>query len=78
MEHPGFFERAGPFSLGAIAEAAGASPAGQVDLDASIKDVRPLDAAGQSDLRATASAVEPSTLRASAPIPTEPTQTIAA
>jgi UDP-3-O-[3-hydroxymyristoyl] glucosamine N-acyltransferase len=50
MEHPGFFERAGPFSLRAMAEAAGASPAGKVDLDAKIKDVRPLDAAGQGDL----------------------------
>ena len=50
MEHPGFFERAGPFSLRAMAEAAGASPAGEVDLDAKIKDVRPLDAAGQGDL----------------------------
>ena len=50
MEHPGFFERAGPFSLRAMAEVAGASPAGEVDLDAKIKDVRPLDAAGQGDL----------------------------
>src|SRR4029078_4145965 len=50
MKHRGFFERAGPFSLRAMAEAAGASPAGEVDLDAKIKDVRPLDAAGQGDL----------------------------
>ena len=50
MEHPGFFERAGPFSLRATAEAAGASPAGDADLDAVIKDVRPLDAAGPGDL----------------------------
>jgi UDP-3-O-[3-hydroxymyristoyl] glucosamine N-acyltransferase len=50
MEHPGFFERAGPFSLRAMAEAAGASPAGEVDLDTKIKDVRPLDAAGRGDL----------------------------
>src|SRR4030042_5598478 len=50
MDHPGFFERAGPFSLRAIAEAAGASPAGEADLDTEIKDVRPLDAAGAGDL----------------------------
>ena len=50
MEHPGFFERAGPFSLLAMAEAAGATPAGETDLDVEIKDVRPLDAAGEGDL----------------------------
>ncbi len=50
MEHPGFFERAGPFSLRAMAEAAGAAPAGEVDLETKIKDVRPLDAAGKGDL----------------------------
>jgi UDP-3-O-[3-hydroxymyristoyl] glucosamine N-acyltransferase len=50
MEHPGFFERAGPFSLRAIGEAAEANAAGAVDLDIAIKDVRPLDAAGQGDL----------------------------
>src|SRR6476619_3042349 len=50
MEHPGFFERAGPFSLRAMAEAVGAAPAGEVDLDTKIKDVRPLDAAGRGDL----------------------------
>jgi UDP-3-O-[3-hydroxymyristoyl] glucosamine N-acyltransferase len=50
MEHPGFFERAGPFSLRAIAEAAGASPGCGADLDAEIRDVRPLDAAGPGDL----------------------------
>ena len=50
MEHPGFFERAGPFSLRAIIEAAGATPSGEVDLDTKIKDVRPLDTAGSGDL----------------------------
>lgn len=50
MEHPGFFERAGPFSLRDMIEAAGASPAGEVDLNAKIKDVRPLDVAGKGDL----------------------------
>src|SRR6478736_1526809 len=50
MEHPGFFERAGPFPLRALVEAAGAAPAGDVDLDTKIKDVRPLDTAGRGDL----------------------------
>ena len=50
MEHPGFFERAGPFSLLAMAKAAGATPPGETDLDVEIKDVRPLDAAGEGDL----------------------------
>jgi UDP-3-O-[3-hydroxymyristoyl] glucosamine N-acyltransferase len=50
MEHPGFFERAGPFSLRAMAEVAGAAPAGEVDLETKIEDVRPLDAAGKGDL----------------------------
>jgi len=50
MEHPGFFERAGPFSLRAMIDASGAAPAGDVDLDATIKDVKPLDAAGEGDL----------------------------
>jgi UDP-3-O-[3-hydroxymyristoyl] glucosamine N-acyltransferase len=50
MEHPGFFERAGPFSLRTVMEAAGAAAAGDVDLEAKIKDVRPLDAAGAGDL----------------------------
>jgi UDP-3-O-[3-hydroxymyristoyl] glucosamine N-acyltransferase len=50
MEHPGFFERAGPFSLRVIGEAAGASVPGNVDDGASISDVRPLDAAGEHDV----------------------------
>ena len=50
MEHPGFFERAGPFALGAVAEAVNAKAANSVDLDLAIKDVRPLDGAGQGDL----------------------------
>jgi UDP-3-O-[3-hydroxymyristoyl] glucosamine N-acyltransferase len=50
MEHPGFFERAGPFSLGAVAEAAGAKPADGADLSLAIKDVRPLDSATRGDL----------------------------
>jgi UDP-3-O-[3-hydroxymyristoyl] glucosamine N-acyltransferase len=50
MEHPGFFERAGPFSLGAVAAAADATLAEGTDPDIEIKDVRPLDAAVQGDL----------------------------
>jgi UDP-3-O-[3-hydroxymyristoyl] glucosamine N-acyltransferase len=50
MEHPGFFERAGPFSLGTVAEAAGAKPADGADLGFAIKDVRPLDGAAKGDL----------------------------
>jgi UDP-3-O-[3-hydroxymyristoyl] glucosamine N-acyltransferase len=50
MEHPGFFERAGPFALGIVAEAINAKAANSVDLDLAIKDVRPLDGAGQGDL----------------------------
>jgi UDP-3-O-[3-hydroxymyristoyl] glucosamine N-acyltransferase len=50
MEHPGFFERAGPFALGTVAEAVSAKAANGVDLDLAIKDVRPLDGAGQGDL----------------------------
>jgi UDP-3-O-[3-hydroxymyristoyl] glucosamine N-acyltransferase len=50
MQHPGFFERAGPFSLGAVAEAVGAKPRSDADLDAEIKDVRPLDGAAKGDL----------------------------
>jgi UDP-3-O-[3-hydroxymyristoyl] glucosamine N-acyltransferase len=50
MEHPGFFERAGPFALGTVAEAAHAKPAGGTDLRTAIKDVRPLDNAGPGDL----------------------------
>jgi UDP-3-O-[3-hydroxymyristoyl] glucosamine N-acyltransferase len=48
MQHPGFFERAGPFSLGAVAEAAQAKPAGGTDLDLAIRDVRPLDSAAKA------------------------------
>ena len=50
MEHPGFFDRAGPFSLGTVAEAVGARPAEGADLGLAIKDVRPLDGAAKSDL----------------------------
>ena len=50
MEHPGFFERAGPFPLRAVAAAAEAKAADGVDPDLPIKDVRPLDSAGQGDI----------------------------
>jgi UDP-3-O-[3-hydroxymyristoyl] glucosamine N-acyltransferase len=50
MEHPGFFERAGPFALGTVAEAVGAKPAEGSDPGIAIKDVRPLDSAGPGDL----------------------------
>jgi UDP-3-O-[3-hydroxymyristoyl] glucosamine N-acyltransferase len=50
MEHPGFFERAGPFALGTVAEAVGAEPANGSDPGIAIKDVRPLDSAGPGEL----------------------------
>jgi UDP-3-O-[3-hydroxymyristoyl] glucosamine N-acyltransferase len=50
MEHPGFFERAGPFALGIVAEAVSAKPAEGSDPGIAIKDVRPLDSAGPGDL----------------------------
>ena len=50
MEHPGFFERAGPFALGAVAAAANAKLGDGVDPNLALKDVRPLDEAGEGDL----------------------------
>ncbi len=50
MEHPGFFDRAGPFSLKAVAETANAEVAAGADPGLQIKDVRPLDGAGRGDL----------------------------
>ena len=50
MEHPGFFERAGPFALGTVAEAVGTKPAEGSNSGIAIKDVRPLDSAGPGDL----------------------------
>ncbi len=47
MEHPGFFDRAGPFSLRAIGEAADARAPADADTGIEITDVRPLDAAGE-------------------------------
>ena len=50
MEHPGFFERAGPFPLRILSEVAGASLANGADADAAIRDVKPLDAAAKGDV----------------------------
>jgi UDP-3-O-[3-hydroxymyristoyl] glucosamine N-acyltransferase len=50
MEHPGFFERAGPYSLRAIAEAIGSEIAAGAEPDLEIKDIRPLDGAAAGDL----------------------------
>ena len=47
MEHPGFFDRAGPFSLDAIANATGSELAPGSDATTSISDVRPLTEAGR-------------------------------
>lgn len=50
MEHPGFFERAGPFSLGQVAQAVGAELAPNADPNMPIIDVLPLDDAGEGHL----------------------------
>jgi len=50
MEHPGFFERAGPFPLRDLAEATGADLAGDIAPDVEIADIRPLDAATEGHL----------------------------
>lgn len=50
MIHPGFFDRAGPFTIGDIAQAIGATLSEDADKDREIADVRPLDSAGPSDL----------------------------
>jgi UDP-3-O-[3-hydroxymyristoyl] glucosamine N-acyltransferase len=46
MEHPGFFERAGPFSLREVAKATGSEIAAGGDETRLIEDVRPLSEAG--------------------------------
>ncbi len=48
MEHPGFFDRAGPFPLADVARAAGATIAADADLHLLIDDVRPLSEAGHN------------------------------
>ena len=50
MEHPGFFDRAGPFALARVAEAIGAELAGGEGGEDLIVDVRPLAEAGTSHL----------------------------
>ena len=50
MEHPGFFERAGPFTLGAVAERLGADIAAGADQSVLIHDIRPLDEAASGQL----------------------------
>ncbi|MDJ0512944.1 MAG: UDP-3-O-(3-hydroxymyristoyl)glucosamine N-acyltransferase [Methyloceanibacter sp.] len=50
MEHPGFFDRAGPFALGLVAETVGAELGANADPSAEILDVRPLDDAAAGHL----------------------------
>src|SRR5690242_20479796 len=50
MEHPGFFKRAGPFSLADLAKATGAEPAPGADPTSLIEDVRSLTDAGPHDV----------------------------
>ena len=50
MQHPGFFDRRGPFSLAEIAKATGAELPSDADQRMLIEDVRPLDHASQSDV----------------------------
>jgi UDP-3-O-[3-hydroxymyristoyl] glucosamine N-acyltransferase len=45
MDHPGFYERAGPFTLGELARRAEAELAPGADVALPIEDVRPLDVA---------------------------------
>lgn len=45
MEHPGFYERAGPFRLRDVLEAAGVAAINTVDETLTLDDVRPLDTA---------------------------------
>ena len=50
MDHPGFFENAGPFSISAIADQIGATPVSTDLGDHMIEDIKPLDHAGPSHL----------------------------
>ena len=50
MEHPGFFDRAGPYPLAEVAAATGAELAEGADPSAMIDDVRPLSEAGRSNV----------------------------
>ncbi|MGH1417425.1 MAG: UDP-3-O-(3-hydroxymyristoyl)glucosamine N-acyltransferase [Hyphomicrobiaceae bacterium] len=50
MDHPGFFDRAGPYSLAEVAETVGAKIVGDGDAKTSITDVLPLDTAGPATM----------------------------
>lgn len=50
MEHPGFFERAGPFKLADLLETSDAEPPAKANLEIQIEDVLPLDEAGEAHL----------------------------
>ena len=50
MQHPGFFERAGPFALRDIAEKVGAALTREEDGSRMIRDVQTLRNAGPGDL----------------------------
>lgn len=50
MQHPGFFERAGPFTLAEVARHVGAELAADMDPARRLVDLRPLDEAGPDDL----------------------------
>ncbi|MGI9381212.1 MAG: UDP-3-O-(3-hydroxymyristoyl)glucosamine N-acyltransferase [Methyloligellaceae bacterium] len=50
MEHPGFFERAGPFTLQDVAESIDAKPADGSDLSQLIEDVKPVHEAGKGHI----------------------------
>jgi UDP-3-O-[3-hydroxymyristoyl] glucosamine N-acyltransferase len=50
MEHPGFYDRAGPFPLGRIAAESGAELGDPARAAAEARDIRPLSAAGPEDV----------------------------
>jgi UDP-3-O-[3-hydroxymyristoyl] glucosamine N-acyltransferase len=50
MEHPGFFQREGPFALAAVAARIGADMPAQADPGRMLEDVRPLAEAGPQDV----------------------------
>ncbi|MEC9368782.1 MAG: LpxD N-terminal domain-containing protein, partial [Pseudomonadota bacterium] len=50
MEHPGFFDRAGPFSLGEVVAATETVAGDSADLKVEIRDIRTLDDAGPHDV----------------------------
>ena len=50
MEHPGFFKRAGPFTLGELLANTESKPGPNIDTQLEIADVRPLDEAGKKHI----------------------------